>query len=341
MPFYLNIKNTTSLLLLIAPILFLSACGGGGGSPATPATPSVVYDGLLTAATIDNTNARNIAVSFYGAADPGQTYSAIGAVITPITDETTVNNFSNLIHTLAQSINPTTPQDNIAVGVTVNGILLGQCNGAVHSEESTFSTNYNETTQNFTGTVNFNNFRSCAGGLSGPATISGHMNNFNEIDDLTISFASLRFTGPGKNWELSGSFSYNSPSYGNYTIAMNFDVLTNNSDIYRLENYNIVYDGNGPSANVIISGRFYHSEYGYVDISTLTGTPMTLTYVSEYPTQGVVKLTGANGTTGPMSMLIIYNFDGTHSFDIELDTDGDGAANETLSCGWLSACAAL
>ncbi len=78
-----------------------------------------------------------------------------------------------------------------------------------------------------------------------------------------------------------------------------------------------------------ISGRLYHSDYGYVDVATTT----TLGVGAGDPTSGVAVFTGSSSS-------ITMTFAAT-GYTIETDIDGDSAIDDTkcfLSSGTETSC---
>ena len=51
--------------------------------------------------------------------------------------------------------------------------------------------------------------------------------------------------------------------------------------------------------DISVSGRFYAGDYGYVDVVTVT--PVRTLDTADYPSSGVLKFTGAAGSTATMT----------------------------------------
>lgn len=114
-----------------------------------------------------------------------------------------------------------------------------------------------------------------------------------------------------------------------------------NSKSYMLESYIVLPDG----PHMSIDGRFYHSDYGYVDVVTGSVPFAFFDYMDGIYAEGEAKMTGADGTSATLTLTTDddYNI----SYSIEADTDADGAndagpfvtvlpdAEETLEGFWL------
>jgi len=93
---------------------------------------------------------------------------------------------------------------------------------------------------------------------------------------------------------------------------------------YKLEDYTIIPEDEVSKGSdtmyISLDGRFYHSAFGYVDVSTLT-TPFA--YTDGYLYEGTATVTGVEGTKAIVE--IKTDDDDNTSYSVVADTNGDGS----------------
>jgi hypothetical protein len=130
------------------------------------------------------------------------------------------------------------------------------------------------------------------------------------FDQLTVTSASGSVTMSGT---VSGNFA--PPSL---TLTMNYLIRDNGSDkVYKVENYVVTYvEGLDWVETTCSSGRYYHPDYGYVEVATVE--PFTQ-YVGDFgPSSGDLIITGATLTKASLMALT------ANAFEVTADTDGNG-----------------
>ena len=70
-----------------------------------------------------------------------------------------------------------------------------------------------------------------------------------------------------------------------------------------------------------VSGKYYHPDYGYVNIST--PTPFRINSGATWPSQGVMILDGKTGIAGGSTKARLTVVSSTN-YMVEADTNGDG-----------------
>jgi hypothetical protein len=70
-----------------------------------------------------------------------------------------------------------------------------------------------------------------------------------------------------------------------------------------------------------VSGKYYHPDYGYVNISTPTA--FRIYSGSVWPSQGVLMLDGKTGIAGGSTRARLTVIS-SNAYEVEADTDGDG-----------------
>lgn len=140
---------------------------------------------------------------------------------------------------------------------------------------------------------------------------------FSTIEHSTASFKRLRITSGASDIIQSGSIELEllPESLERQTVDM---VLTAKSGgMIRLANM-IFETRNGSTPNSFsesVSGRFYDSFYGHIDITT----PLTVEYIDNFPADGEMIITGRNGS----EVLLEFSMGMGFTFRAELDSDGD------------------
>lgn len=201
--------------------------------------------------------------------------------------------------------------------------MPGTCGGS-----ASFNISVDDVTGEFSGSMTFSNYNECDGEvLSGPVTFSGRL-NLSTLDfvEFTFNFKKLSNTSSLGKETLSGTLSINTISPSNYLVTMNMVYQVNSSKTYKLANYVVSLNESGDPAIVNISGRAYHPDHGYVNITTLT--PLQIWSFNDYPHVGVVELSGANGSKATVT------FTSNNTYTIEVDANGDGSAETVLGCSW-------
>jgi hypothetical protein len=102
-------------------------------------------------------------------------------------------------------------------------------------------------------------------------------------------------------------------------------LLQDNSTgkVYKVEAYTLTLTEQVNYADVeLLSGRYFDPDYGYVSITTTT--PLRIYVGDNYPSDGVIVVTGNTGIAGGSTMARLTALNST-TYQIEADTNGDGA----------------
>lgn len=299
----------TPAVVLLCLAALLSACGGGGGGGAASSN-SIAYVGRTTRAAITTANAGEIARAAYIG---GGTGSAVGGR-TMAVDEAPLP--KPLYITLSDALGGVLTVEDVAstnssakrtAGNTSKG-QLGCANG-----EGTLVSNldYQPDGRSFSGTISFDSYCSEGINITGTVYVSGTINDFNFFQTLSMSFPSLALYSPSISYSMGGAFSYEHTSSGViYSITLSQrDEAT--GLVYRLEGLEMTI-AVGVS---ITAGRFYHPDYGHVDMAT--DERFGFDGNSEWPSSGILRLTGA-ASAARLSAYV------TDTYRVEADCDGDG-----------------
>jgi len=129
-----------------------------------------------------------------------------------------------------------------------------------------------------------------------------------------------------------------SPDVGDSTtIKLDCLLRDNNTKlVYKTEKLVITLTAGANYSDANISGRYYDPQYGYVDIST--PTPLRINDGNYWPSSGVLKAIGAAGTltetTGINTSASFTALSNPTTYQLDVDTDGDGAADITTTGLW-------
>ncbi|MFC1863916.1 hypothetical protein ACFL1Z_08200, partial [Thermodesulfobacteriota bacterium] len=108
------------------------------------------------------------------------------------------------------------------------------------------------------------------------------------------------------------------------SLLLTMDMLIQNNNInrvYKIENYQMSITERIGHTELYVNGRFYDSDYGYVDLTT---TSVLLIYnYDDYPYSGQIVITGENGIDGGPTKARLTALSDTQC-QVEADTTGDG-----------------
>ena len=286
----------------------LTGCGGGGGGDTTS---SLTYTGATTAAAITGTSASPIGSSAVGVSTTAGTISTIsvGVSTTPQTRPALASSLNQVINSIVHSsIQQSAP---VSTGATYTG--SGNLSGCGGTATASGTIENNGTPGDYSddrllsGSITYSNFVPydiygvCTsvilnGTISTSITWTGP-DGVGAYYPQTISLNASNFsmTSGSLNQAINGTINvaltYNAGfSLTDKTFTMTADFRDVDGKIYRVENYQEVYNS---TTGVNISGRFYHPDYGYVDLST--STPFNMGSCSPHPETGVLTLTGTSG----------------------------------------------
>lgn len=318
--YYLQIISTFFTATLLV------ACGGGGGDNAG-GNSGITYTGPTSAANISGTNASTLAktalfsnsttsVSVFKSGTTNKTDSAIAAMIKTLGHlPRQINlNKSQLTQSSRAVVAPATP-------------IPGSCGGSY-----TYSFDVNETTGSFTGSLTFSAYCEDVNNVvNGVMTISGTVNvNTVELVSFSMTFNNLTINDAAVSMSFNGTMTVSMPSFNTTLFTMSMDAIDNSGVSVRIENFAVQTIDNGTYETISTSGRFYHSQYGYVDISTLT--PMNISLTGDYPYSGIILLTGVNNSRARVT------FAAANNYVLEVDADGNGNFELLGNCNWAQSC---
>jgi hypothetical protein len=323
-------KKHYIFISLIALAVTLTACGGGGGE-GEGTTGGVSYTGSKNPVTltsgVDGNAAEVTESSIQGANQGISSGTVIGVVTDTDNDQISSKSYNLLIpRALAKTVQNIHFDATVFLpGATVTQSDTFDCDGG---GSGSITLEGDDQTGVFSGTMSFNGCTSLGVTMSGSISVSGRVDlAADELEQMTMSFNSLTSNDGIYSVTLGGTISiqYNYPTL---TMSMDF-VAQNNStgEQVKLENYSMVVTETGlDEFNVTLSGRFYHSDYGYVDITT----PQTLYYdysSSMWPYAGQILLDGDSSAARATCI-------NSTQYTLEVDEDGDGTYDTTTTETW-------
>jgi len=255
------------IITFLLAVFTLSACGGGGSSPAptptpTPA-PAPTSTPSPTAASITNSNVDAITSSLVNSIT-----MAFGTVIGRNLSITA--NIGNDFETID------------------NGCFKGVA-----------IVNYVLDTLSATGNILYSAYDNCfAVQLNGNADITGDFASTNRIESITIQLNNVQVfrLSDGLSFTIDGQVELTwKPSVAGsaeYQLVLN-TTITNiqDSSTYKFENFTVDSRLAAGVNLATISGRFIHSDYGYIDVST--SSEITFQHFNTGPSKGTFTLTGS------------------------------------------------
>jgi len=316
------------LALLSMTAFFVTGCGGGGGG----GTSGITYSGVTTAAEVSQTNAADLAdTAIYGATS-SDTFVLSQAPISDTGEQNGVyplklaKTLTSVANRIDYDAMPTELSNKAKQ--SYSDTMPGMCAGSAR-----ISMSIDDVSGNFSGSMTFSNLDDCDGViLNGPVTLSGSINlSTFDFTTMTFNFKQLSSTTDQGTETLSGTVVVQTIGLFGYQSTMNMVFQDNTDKTFKLENYVTTLDESSDPATATITGRAYHPEYGYVNITT--PTTLQIHSFDDNPYAGVIQLTGANGSAGSSTKATVTFTDNNH-YTIDIDADGNGADESQLSCTW-------
>ena len=314
----LRVKHVVLAVLLA---VFLTACGGGGGGGG--GSPSgISYTGLTIEATIDENNAEDLSTGAYQGGQTGAAFGSVGAIqageSVPVGRPRTLK-VSQVLDDALHKVDLTSRSGGTFVGAiyTESDTIYGDCGGS-----ASFTISADDQTGDFSGSFNFNNY--CEGGvtISGDVNISGQLDvNTEELIEFDFSFDSLTATSGSDSFTLDGNISFDN-TISPATMTMTMLLQDNNTGkVYKVKDYIMTLTEEVNYVDVEVSGTYFDPDYGYVSITTTA--PLCIYDGDDYPSDGVIVVTGNTGIGGGSTMARLTALSST-TYQVEADTNGDG-----------------
>ncbi len=334
-----NTLMTGSLFGLIGGMaLTLAGCGASTTDDGVSLVDKVSIPSTPTAISVGNQN--TVVAETSDGIDGALTTSSVSPVGVSLQDQGTPR-FSlfdfatgRLLETVQQglaqqqnlpaAITQSIPCDSGSMSLTIN---LADLTGSTLRAGDSFSVSFNNCKDNMSG--------STANGSMSATVVSGSLETDCDMDmygtcsdfSLGMSFNDLQITEMGVTNLVDGGFNLT------YTRATNTNTISGD-DLYmysgtgqgvRMSNFNIASSLSGRSETTTINMTLASTRInGSVQIRSTTPLVTTNVDTDDYPSSGVLQITGANST------LTVTALDAT-SVQLELDADNDGTIDYTDS----------
>lgn len=168
-------------------------------------------------------------------------------------------------------------------------------------------------------------------------TVNGSVQRVGGDDDNTVTVHGIRLTAPGLDLSFGGSFSFLDSGISEVLTLTDLVIVDNHTHgrMIRAENLvitrTIVTDGK----EITIGGRLFDSAIGYIDIATADGEPLFVADGDDYPSGGLLTLTGQNDET-----VVIMPLSSTQ-VNFMVDADGVVGAEIDATVTWAEVEAAI
>jgi hypothetical protein len=319
------LRRAAEMLALAA----LMACGGGNeGDDTTPVdTTPITYVGNTNPAVVTAGNAAAITATVFSNGETPQ-----GASSTSNLAASQLSGVLNIGRHMHRSVRSTTVARNRIF--QLGGSLASPCDsgevrvsGAVGDNGiGTVSIDYKacrsgDTTTNGSASVRIDAFaRVPEAGFIGPT-------------DYTITFTRLTLTGV-LTASLSGSIhthldipTTTETNTENMVVLFGNGAMAKSEDLVYVDRY-VLLAHPPVFHSESVSGRVFHSEHGWVDISTAAPLEFNFSGLEqEFPSRGVLLLNGASSAIrlSALSQTLV---------DLGLDLDGDGVVERSVLLAW-------
>ena len=313
---FVKIGTLSAFSLLMA--LIFACSGGGGGGGGTAGGAGITYTGSTAQATIDATNSQNLSAEAYKGGAFG-TSASLGTVQKTVAERPNYLDLALTVEEAIHQINLYALPGVVEAGavVTASDTIAGGCGGTAQ-----YAIQYDNVTGDFTGTLSFAIFCSEGVTLSGSASCSGKVDvNTGNFIQLALSINNFTVASGSVSYTVQGSITY-SYQVTSVTVAMTMLLLDNTTGkVFWINPYDMTLSQGSNYVDFQVSGRFYHPDYGYVDISTPTA--FRIYSGSTWPSQGLLMLDGKTGIAGGSTRARLTVIS-SNAYEVEADTNGDG-----------------
>jgi hypothetical protein len=293
-----HLSNGSIILLL--SILLLQGCGGGGGdSDGTGSAGGSTYTGSTAQATIDTSNAKELATGAASGTQQAVASDALsGTAMRP--QVTPTSKLGEISPRIAQWINQLS-SPNAAREVDVSSETCDAGGRAVADTNS-------DGTQ---GTITFTN---CAisdmeGGtmvLNGSVVFSANTSSdsLNMVYNVSVAYL-------GETQAINMTLACSNISSPSISCAITSDFEGIDGRVYRIEDLTV---SGSEVSGYYVSMSFYDPDHGRVDVTTTQ--PLTYDCAEAVPGSGMLSMNGASGTSATVS------FDSCSSYTVVVDGVG-------------------
>jgi hypothetical protein len=299
---------------LASTLLALVACGGGGGGGGAGSAVPASYTGLTSQAVLSTDNAATLASGVW---EGGMIADGLTGVV-PLSVQPNVPasgstfDFTGRLRDLVLQALPAGRAQALPAAV-VSDTLPGDCGGSAG-----YTMDVNEQSGAFSGQFSFNDYCSLGTVIAGVLSFSGQGNPADgSVSRMQLVFNNLRVADAsfsGAVTEGTASFVLAADGLGE-TATLDYVLRDNNLLKTAWVNNYVAQTTYGNLADqVMVSGRYYDGDFGFVDLATLT--PLTVA-ATPRPTGGSLLFTGQASQAR-------LTFHADQSTLLEVDGNNDG-----------------
>jgi hypothetical protein len=328
----MKMRNLAVILPMAVITAFLAmGCGGSGSGE------SVNYTGDTQPAVIDTTTAVDLAMNSILLMDSDPTGGSIPLGLQGGSYSSQLSNPDTAIDLAKSYMSGGGAGQSLAVGAEPlvmmcdsDVIDTGSVSGEIWVEICIDMDDPSDTQYWVKIEMDFRNYDDGSEYIDGALVVQGIFDEIEEdlVDDIRVIFRDLLTQSSTEDFYMDGWVDYEELA-GVYSIVYNLFIIDSMAnDAVWMDNYAFVMNDNDDT--VTINGRLYDADDGYVEIATLTplswamhtDTVEGLVFDDEYPTGGVIRLTGANGAWIEIEF---RDNGGTPEFRVTVDVDNDPA----------------
>lgn len=291
------VRGTVKAMPVVLLLGLLAGCGGGGGEGGSATgnegnqlSDAAKYSGLTTKAKITTANAVAFTSDAFAAASAGSSAEILGKMVPRDSsgNNVTLPEIATLVQGTVQKTTAKRAASQAVAGASTSNAINGAAGGS-----AAMTIDVDDATGNFTGKATFSSFKETATGptLSGTVTLSGYYNKATgHYDRMSVIFAPLSAVTAKGTFDLYGNFVFSSKENTELlTMSCTLHISTGNTYWIKDWTYTLT-DGN----TLVITGRYYHPQFGFVEIST--PWRMLATSFSAPPTSGIFQAAGTSCT---------------------------------------------
>lgn len=310
--------------------MFVAACGGGGssGDPQPSSEADVPYTGKTSPASITTANAKELTLDVFqqGTIGGAPVASLNGEVIRAASQPRGLL-LKETLEKAIRHMDPRGASSGLAAAIQdMSDTFPGSCGGGM-----SFRISYDDQSGEFSGETSFANY--CEEGIvtNGDMSFDGLMDvESGEFLSFTMTMDSLSVKACGDTFTTDGTLKVVSEGDASaYVSTMTLDIYVTEGgtgQVYWVKGMTMKIEEGYFFTNISVQGRFYHPDYGYVDVRTEHNLQV---YDDNFwPSSGVMVAEGADGSVARLTAI------NSESYRLQVDEDGDGVYESDEILAW-------
>jgi hypothetical protein len=315
-------KSLLSTIVACFILAIIAGCGGSSGGDSVVAES--VYTGEESQALLDENNSRQIVEGAYWGGSSSSSLNVPFAAVNSVSLERNDFPLSWYLTTFAEDlVQHVNAYDGSGAPSAMSAVRQEPVEINDEDEGSILGTvTLDDETGDVSGTLTYNNYYLSGVVSNGVITFEGNVSGTGATIYIEFSFFTVSYDDVSRT--MNGSVSLG-PSNGNLIMILNI-VITDNSTgkTYWMQDYRIEVEYDRDTQYVSVSGLFYDYDYGYVVLST--ELPLLYYYNDNFPSSGIIKATGAQGSAGGNTWALLSALSSS-TYYMLVDTDGNRYAD--------------